>query len=112
MKTLVVGNYPEKLKIDQKVFNLVWGMNRMNKWVGLSRVVIVVTCNLPFTPWLPEATGNGSLDASYLCTTQAESFDNAEFADAGMLLNLETLQTCQFKSVEPSFGVWYFDNYV
>ena len=93
---------------------LIWSeeWTEWTNWVGLSRVVIVVTCNLPFTPWLPEATGNGSLDASYLCTTQTESFDNAEFADAGMLLNLETLQTCQFKSVEPSFGVWYFDNYV
>ena len=29
---LVLDRNPQKLKIDQKCFNWVWGMNRMNKF--------------------------------------------------------------------------------
>ena len=65
LKTLVLDTNLEKLKIDQKCFNWVWGKNRMNKFSWIKLVCYGCDMLIAFTPLQCEAAMNGSLYASY-----------------------------------------------
>ena len=94
-----------KIKNWSKIFWL--GLrNEQNEEIELGEVGLLwvwhVNCIYSLAMW---SCYDWVTACKLLWRTHTESFGNAEFSHAGMLVTLQTLQTCQFKNVKLSFGL-------
>ena len=77
----------------------------MNKFSWIKLVCYGCDMLTAFTSLLREAAVNGSLKASDCEQPRQSRLINGELSHTGMLLTLQTLYPCQFKSVKLSFRV-------